>query len=438
MLLRQREYFRRARLPTSRDSLLGLQRRAAPGIGDTVSFRFQTWDCDTYEPVQARAVYAGRRAIVFEDLSAPLAGQIDAELQSLGAEFDTVMFDIVRQHFADPLAFDAQLDGDGRIRFLFTHKVNEMNGVMAFVSSCDFESISRWAASNEGEVVYANVPLSPRDISFWHRTARPTVIHEVKHIASYAARYAAGHADFEVSWLEEGMAMHAEELYGRRFTHAAQRTNAGYDSTLRCDYNEAALGCTGRPYLLAEQFTMLYRYWTGAAPLSLSPERASWPVYGASWSFLRAVADRVSISEDSLYRALMHAPEFGAANLEARTNISFEELFVDWLIASAVDDRPGVTPHRPEHTLPSWNSYDIFRGLRRAFYPPRYELEHPLDPAGLSFGSFRIPLFLQPASAMFYEVSGLQQAEQILGIVRADGGKLPPNTPLRIAIMRIE
>ena len=64
----------------------------------------------------------------------------------------------------------------------------------------------------------------------WYWSIRATFIHETKHVASYVARVVNGTGNFEVSWLEEGTARHAEEIWARQIYGAAWKGNARYGS----------------------------------------------------------------------------------------------------------------------------------------------------------------------------------------------------------------
>jgi len=151
--------------------------------------------CSSNFPVSARIVYSGTHAVVAEDITAPLANLMDTLYQKIGAEFDNVMFDIVRTNFGDPLRMDDVLDGNGKILMLFSPKVNSFSTIAGFVVTCDFGTVQQYPSSNHTEVFYARVPTDPGP-SFgsqdtragWYRFTRSTIVHEVKHIASFATR----------------------------------------------------------------------------------------------------------------------------------------------------------------------------------------------------------------------------------------------------------
>ncbi|MFL5581526.1 MAG: hypothetical protein ACJ8AO_14245, partial [Gemmatimonadaceae bacterium] len=166
--------------------------------------------------IGARTVYVGTRSIVLEDTLSPLAGQMDTAYVRLAQEFDNTMFPILEQYFGNPLAMDADLDNNGRVVMVFSPAINNFGDIAGFVLNCDFFPRSEAGVSNEGEFFYALVPDSlGGGIRDWDRGIRATLIHEVKHVTSNAERFARNAPTLEERWLEEGTAVHSEEIWAR-------------------------------------------------------------------------------------------------------------------------------------------------------------------------------------------------------------------------------
>src|SRR5690606_33394761 len=112
-------------------------------------------------------------------------------------------------------------------------------GVAGFTSMCDqFPNDAGNTASNFGEIIYLYQPIvdatgyANNTPDNWYRTIRSTVVHELKHLASYAARIANGAPSQESVWLEEGTARLAEELWGRQVVDDLPwKGNHGYGSS---------------------------------------------------------------------------------------------------------------------------------------------------------------------------------------------------------------
>ena len=187
---------------------------------------------------------------MYEDVAAPLHGQMDSYFTALGQEFDNTMYPSDATYFGDPLVTDPSTDNDQHLNMVFTPAVPST--LLGFVVSCDFfpRSLNN-TASNLGENFYARVPkvagtgFTDDTPDRWYRTIRATVVHEVKHIASYGAHLMNGASSFEESWLEESTAMIAEEVWGRDriYPGAMWRGNMLYSSTLFCDVRPTSPTC---------------------------------------------------------------------------------------------------------------------------------------------------------------------------------------------------
>ena len=137
-------------------SILPMAVRAERQVGDTVTMTALLNSCTQGQPVKARVVYAGTRALVLEDVNAPRAGRMDQSYRAIGAEFDTLVYPMLKRDVGDPLAMNDMMAGDGRVTMLFTRFVNDSApGTAGYVSACNFHPRSTFAASNEDEVFYA-------------------------------------------------------------------------------------------------------------------------------------------------------------------------------------------------------------------------------------------------------------------------------------------
>ncbi|MFN2397790.1 MAG: Ig domain-containing protein [Gemmatimonadaceae bacterium] len=426
-------------------------------VGDTSSVKVPkirtTNFCSNDTTVRARTVYSGTRSIIVEDVNNPLAGAMDSYFQALGDEFDNVMFPILTANFGNPLALDAQLDNNGKLIMLFSNVVNGFGGLAGFVVSCDFFPTSTFSASNVGEMFYAFAPNNsqsgfPQGLpngeftkDNWRRVIRSTIIHEAKHITSFAERISRSAPSFEEIWLEEGTAFHAEELWARGVYGAAWKGNTGYQTSLYCDVRPTFPECAGRPYVMFDHFAFMYDYLSSnetLSPLSVAGQ-GDFTFYGSTWSLVRWTIDQYASSDAAFLQALtQEATRIGVGNLEARAGHTFSEILGFWSLANALDDSPGFAPGRAELTQPSWNTRDIFARMNQDFpgtggFPRVF----PLQPRQASFGSFSIDVpSLRSGTASYFEITGSQQSKQLIE-VRSQGGGDPPTT-LRVGIVRVQ
>ena len=399
--------------------------------------------CDQYDEISTRTVYVGTRSIIREDVAAPLAGTMDDYLRAIGREFDETMFPLLTEHFGNPLALDAQLDANQRLTMVFTKRVND-DGLAGFVVSCDFYPRGVAPSSNGGETFYAYVPTDPstgyppglltRDK--WRRQVRATLVHEAKHITSFAERLSRD-AAFEESWLEEATAMHAEELWSRSSYNSVWKGNTDYRSSMYCDVRQTLSECADRPYVMLSHFSLLYDYL--ASVETLTPlgrvSDTDYSFYGSGWAFVRWVIDQHAASDASFLKPLTQEGTLtGLANVTARAGRPFAEMLAGWSLAMAADDYPGLTGAAPQATFPSWQTRDIFLALNRDFQG--FPRSVPLATRLVQFGAFGTDVAIRGGTAAIFELSGVQTAPQLLELRTSTGG--PPPENIRIAIVRVQ
>ena len=386
--------------------------------------------CSSYQSVTARIVYAGAHALILEDVAAPLARSMDDYYQAVGQEFDNVMYPKLLEYFGDPLAMDSLLDGNGRIAMLFSPVVNTY-GVAGFVVSCDFYPESVAPSSNTGEVLYAQVPTrSGTGFQFytkdvWRWLTRSVVMHEAKHLTAFAERLSRG-APLEETWLEEGSAVLAEELWSRGIYGTAWKGEATYTQTVWCDVRPTFGQCAGRPYAMFNAYAFLHDYAirvgtrTPLGPVTVSDAT----FYGSSWALLRWVIDQRAISEGAFLKALVQDPtRTGVANLESKAGLPFSTLLSQWGYSLFLDSW-GVPPPQPVFTFPSWDLQNMFVGMGTDF---------PADFSGHPFQ--KISVYPDVPYALNFHPGGwsiYRGVTQILEVGGADGQPLPATLLLQL------
>jgi hypothetical protein len=428
-------------------------------VGAVNPFRYSFTSCgEGYITINARTAWVGVHSIIVEDIAsfggaAPLNGTLDARYAQIGQEFDAVMWPLILQYFGDPLRIDAMMQNHGRIIMLFSPQVN-LSGAQAFVFSCDFFPQALLPKSNEAPIFYARVPTSSNPgftggtVDGWQWITRSTVIHETKHLASYAERIVRSQLlGFEQPWLEEGSARLSEELYGRTFYANQWKDNSNYLSTFRCDLHPQDGDCTGRPFVMPKHFgatqvgppglyDLLDRSETRSVLCIVGP-CADASFYGGAWSIIRWTLDHFATAEDQFLRNFtQNSLLSGSQNLEATTGFPWERILGEWSLMLATDDLPGFQPLNNRLTLPSWNLRAVFAELHGEF-PSPFVKPYPLSPRQLLFGDFAVavPTLVNGGFAAF-DLSGSQSGTQIVELQNTQGG--PPPSALRIAIVRVQ
>lgn len=411
--------------------------------------------CTLPYAMNGRVVYVGTRSIIIEDNLNPMAGTIDATYTAVGTEFDNVMFPILTTNYGDPLARDAVTDNNQRIIMVFSRRINEsMSGIGGFVVSCDFtaRNATTNTQSNFGEYFYARAPMVPGTSlstvdspAYWLWTMRGTIIHEVKHITSFAEHIARG-AGFEESWLEESTARLSEELYERAVYSFAQKANIGYGtSSNQVGPYCGVRGCGGRARGIVRVFEELAQKWY-TLPEEYSPlgriDASDFSFYATGWSLVRWAIDQSSLTEAAFLRALTQEPSLtGVANLTARSGRSFVDILPEWSLAMALDDYPGFvpagsTPASGRMRQLSWNHRDVFAGYKLDF-PSVGWPSWPFNPFTMGFGPFSIATSVRAGTAAIFEMSGTASAKQLLELKAQSGTGAAPSE-LRIAIVRVQ
>ncbi len=420
--------------------------------------------CVTSTQIGVRTVFVGQHSIIVEDTTTvfaggpTLAGEMDNYYQQLGAEFESTMYGIVLANFGNPLVMDSQLGNLGKIVMVFSPRVNSAaeGSILGFAVNCDFFQPTTFPSSNFGEYLYAAVPTStalgyfdPGTRDSWLRQMRPTIIHEVKHIAAFAQRINAKLTLEDLSW-EEGMARNAEELYARTFYKTAAKQNTGYAASIGCDnqYANATSPCANRPYLMLRHFDGLYSYLESPEIVSMLGRTfaSDFTFYASAWSVERWANDIFSSSEAQFLRDWTLSSVTGVANLEARTGVSWEQMLGEWSLAMYVDDFPGFTAANPHLQFPSWNMHDIWLGMCSDFGPcvnpnnvstPYYPSSSPFNPHFVTYGNFSVNVTtLEGGAFSIFDLSGLQLSKQLIEVKSPNGGD-PPAT-VRIAIVRVQ
>lgn len=455
---------RRRAARTGRGAAASMAAIAPPAVGEYVNYRMRRVlnSVTQYDEVSFRVVYSGSKLVILEDATAPLAASMDFEYVRLGQEFDSVMYAQLAA-FADPLVVDSALDNNGRLLALFTPRVNNytVNGVsnqiLGFVSLCDFfprvpitlpdnTVIPACPASNEAEAFYALVP-SPAEgwsISLWRRLIRGTLIHEAKHIASYAWRYYFDASELEDVWLEEATAQQASEIWARGMYRRQARQDLGWLDGPQCDYAPAGGACPDPAEGILHHFGFLYEHYQASEGKSIL-DNSDQVIYGSSWSFMRYVTDAYGASEPSFLSSIVKVQnDHGVANVESKTGRSFAELFGMFSLASAADNYPGSLIVDPRLKLESWNSRDLFDSMSRFITTgggaTPFPLAWPLMTRAVSYGTISPGAGdvsqLRGGSFVTWEISGTQTGPQALAIRTAAGGMAPAQ--IGLGIVRVQ
>jgi hypothetical protein len=386
--------------------------------------------CQRFDSLQARTAYAGQETALLEDVSDPLAGRLDSDLQSLGRFVDTLVLGFLRSEMGDPLAFDAQAEGVRRVHVVFTHRVGNDWELAGLFSACDLDP--QWPASNGLSVVYIASPADPAkpdstlpSLAEWRERVRSSVVHEMSHLTAAAERHAHTADRLETAWIEEGIAEIMVEGYHARVCGFRPSTNIDSLALHVCANKPEGVSRTA----LYERFVNLGHYYQHVGdetPLGSTSEQDQ-SYYGSSWAFLRWIIDNYAYSDSAFLHGIVRdSTRRGARNIEARTSgRSFASLLGAFSLAAALDDLEQFTPSDKSLTFPRWNTPSVLATMYGGFPLAIVEMSSGgSDSASIHAGSARIVSFTVTTGH-----------PRIIELRSIGGGT--PDPALRLAIVRL-
>jgi len=419
------------------------------GATASVNFHFSSCSLANSTLVTARVVYVGPHAIVLEDNAGALAGKIDADLVTLAKDFEDVSYPLL-QNFGNPIAYDTATDNNSRIIMLFTPKVNAAgSNLLGFVSSCDFfppTADPLVSASNMAEIFYARsvTDTSPTNTSLnsragWKRQMPSTLIHESKHITSYAERFADPlPALNEQTWLEEATAQLASEMYGRALHGNRWRSNASYFGTLECEIQPTTPSCGGGISVMMNHFGFLHHFLQSFENKSIISGTDDTDIYGSSWLFTRWLTDTYGGPDEGVFlrKIVKSVTTAGVDNVTAPSGKTWPELLSEFSLMVATDDLSGVAAPYAEA---SWNLPAVFAGYNIQV-PSFFSSASPLAIRQGTFGSsFQATMSsLRGGSAMLLKLSGTPASSTQILDLHAIGGPLSTGSNIGLAVLRIQ
>ena len=435
-------------------------------LGGIIPLRFPALGtantCSSYTALGARVVYAGTHVMLLEDTLPDLggvptlAGQVDALYAELGAELDAVAWGVI-QTFGDPLVMDSRLDADGRVRVLLTPRMNQAAGgtALAAVVTCDFYPRAQLPSSNMGEYIYLQVPTTLDDgfgagtRARWRHEMRATVVHELKHITSYAERIVRFHP-LEESWLEEATARHAEELFARAVFGAARNGDHDAEFALVCELlagDPSAPQCASTPRAMRPHVEGLWDFLDAAdahSPLGSPSDPLDFSYYGSGWALTRWLLDIEALAEPATFTALTTSSQSGVTNLQNRSGRSWDEILPQWSLAMLTDGRLLTPPASVRLTFPSWDLASLFRAMcdyagncGSMGIESQYSRAHPWQPLTLEAGDFLAAWpSVVPGGFAAFELTSPGGVRQLIEVRGPNGSPLPG--VVRMGILRIE
>jgi Big-like domain-containing protein len=409
-----------------------------PAVGTLMKFNVNANDyCDNPDNRTGKVVAITNKAIIVADTANPAGGFTDAEYQSIGVTFDTLVDPVDRAAFGDV----TDIDTNGHVIMFFTRAVNEMTTsgssgvVLGFFYSRDLlpKSVSatqKCDGSNVAEMMYLLVPDTAGVVNGNKRTkaqvvtaANGTVAHEYEHMINAGRRYYVNGVgpNWEDRWLDEGLAHTAEELNFWRASGLSPRSNL--TAAIYSDPKAQAAFSTFEANNHARYRTYLQRTEL-QAPVGFDSFDDDLQTRGAIWSFLRFSADHLPAgTENTFWNKLVNSTTSGVANLTNALGSTPYSLMRDWAISLYVDDNAANVD--PRFQQPSWN-------MRSVLTNDGTSLAYPLTTRTLNNNSQSVLLAGNGASFLRFSVPAGQDA--LLTVTT--GGQPLPST-VQLAVVRV-
>jgi hypothetical protein len=317
-----------------------------------------------------RVVAITTKAIIVADTVNPTGGFTNAEYQSIGVTFDTLVDPMDTRYFGAP----SDIDNNGHVVIFFTKAVNDLTPASSssYVGGFFFArdlfplastpTLDGCPTSNVGEMFYLMVPDPTRSSVFSKTNVTRVVIstlgHEYQHLINAARRLYVNTAadDFEEVWLNEGLSHVAEELLFYESSKLQPRANIDVTTIRRSQAYVDAFN-----NFLAANFGRYESYLEDPSDFSPFVDNDSLETRGATWSFLRYAADQRATSDGDFWFKLVNSTTTGIANLNQVLGTNALAVARNWSVSVATDDLAGFAA---AYQQPSWNFRDVLAALR--------------------------------------------------------------------------
>jgi len=407
--------------------------------GDVVSLNTNAFDfCERPDLRVGRVAAITNGAVVIADTTNPAGGFTDEEYRAFGVAMDTLVTPVDTSAFGAP----SDIDNNGKVGIFFTRAVNELTRqgsaggiILGFFYSRDLlpkvDPLGSCPGSNVGEMFYIMVPdingtinANIRTKAFVQSIATATVGHEYQHLINASRRLYVNNTsrvDEEV-WLNEGLSHVAEELLFYHASGGGPRQNIGGASLVDGSPMRAMFDMYQRNNFA--RYREYLRATESSSPLALDDQLAT---RGATWSFLRYLADRTRMTDGDFWRRLVNSPFTGSANIDdviSATGTNTVAALRDWSVSVLTDEAAASTA--TVFRQPSWNFITAM---------PVVGLSFALTPRILNAGVLTT-VGLQAGGSSYLRFAVPDNQEAFLEVTGSAGNTLP--AAVRLTVVRIK
>ena len=172
-------------------------------VGDSVEWVFPDMGAVTAQTVSATVVAINERAVAWlhDDLRASPDNVEAPQISEIIDGFAATDYGRTIDAFGAP----SDVDGDGKVSFLFTHLVDDVGGIGGFYSASSVLPAAAGGDGNSADLMF----ISPTQRL---TTYRSLLVHEFQHLINFNQHVLVRGGEGEVSWLNEGLSHVAEDL----------------------------------------------------------------------------------------------------------------------------------------------------------------------------------------------------------------------------------
>lgn len=398
--------------------------QAPPVVGDKRTFKVcGDLDCSQLRNVLATARWVGQHSAIFVDDTVPGGGFTAADLDSVGNQFDGVLYPIN----VDRFGAESDIDGNSVVVVLLTDAVNALVGrpdcqdafVTGFFYGADLAP-GLAPQHNNGEVFYGMVPDPAGSVACSYSTTLVkrimpvTFIHEFQHMISFNQKVLLRGSGSEVLWLNEALSHLAEELGSMHYDSLG-------DATLRSRFQ---IGNLYNAYLYLRE--------PNAHHLLTDVSTGTIEERGAGWLFVRWLLDRYGPATS---RALVQTPLLDVLAVQSATGgTPIETLLTRWGLALYVSDLPNFTaPAEIPYT--TWRFRTTFNSLHQQD-PQNFPLPFPLVPDSSIGGAVLLTGEIQAGSGAYVQPRQLANGDAFALTFSASGAGSSSGPQLTVLRLR--
>jgi hypothetical protein len=183
-----------------------VQKQATPAIGSSRSFTFtELGNVTSDRTITATLVALNNDALAYLDTVPSDSADVVTtdEIQAIIDRFSSSSLSTVNTTFGGP----SDIDGDGKLLFLFTPVVDEVGGFGGFFRSASLFETNVGGDGNLADMMY----ISPTQGADFYD---PLLAHEYQHLVNFNQHVLVNDGSGEESWLNEALSYFTEDLIG--------------------------------------------------------------------------------------------------------------------------------------------------------------------------------------------------------------------------------